>query len=127
MLHAQPADSPPDDFSVRIRTRGDVLLIELKGPLTGPSVDMLQMYVISTLASHAPPKAIMDIGGVTLMDEAGLGVLLTTTRRAREAGGRLVIANGRHLLDPEANGLEHVATISEAFSDLYASGGTAST
>ncbi|WP_326641077.1 STAS domain-containing protein [Nonomuraea fuscirosea] len=122
----QPANSPSDDFSVRVRIRGDVLLIELKGLLAGPSVDMLQMYVVSTLATHVSPKVIMDIGGVTLMDEAGLGVLRTATYRAREAGGRLVIAGGHRLLDADVHGLERAATISDAFSGLNASGGTAS-
>ncbi|AQZ63295.1 hypothetical protein BKM31_19130 [[Actinomadura] parvosata subsp. kistnae] len=120
MLHSQPPDPDPDDFSVRIRIRGDVLLIELRGPLTGPSVDMLQMYVLSTLATHIPPKAIMDIGGVTLVDEAGLGVLRAASGQARDAGGRMVIANGRRVLGMAADGFDHAPTISDAISRLDA-------
>ncbi|SPL98984.1 unnamed protein product [[Actinomadura] parvosata subsp. kistnae] len=81
---------------------------------------MLQMYVLSTLATHIPPKAIMDIGGVTLVDEAGLGVLRAASGQARDAGGRMVIANGRRVLGMAADGFDHAPTISDAISRLDA-------
>ncbi|MGP4105398.1 STAS domain-containing protein [Nonomuraea sp. KM90] len=118
MPGSQPADPAADDFSIRIRTRGDILLIQLQGPLAGASVDIVRMYVISTLATHTPPKVVTDIDGVSLIDEAGLDILRSATCQARDAGGRMVITGGHRLLDPTGNGLDLASTIRDAFHDL---------
>jgi anti-anti-sigma regulatory factor len=107
-----------DDFTIRTRMRGDVLLIQLKGPLAGTSVDIVRMYVNSALATHLPPKVVTDIGGVTLVDEAGLETLRSATCQAREAGGRMITTDGRHLLDAAGNGLDLASTISDAFHEF---------
>jgi anti-anti-sigma factor len=124
MPHREPADQAADDFSIRIRTRGDALLIQLKGPLAGASVDIVRMHLISTLARQAPPAVVVDIGGLTLMDDPGLEILRSATRHARDAGGRLVVTGGQHLLGASIKGLDQRATISDAFVDLDGSGET---
>ncbi|MEO3876693.1 STAS domain-containing protein [Nonomuraea sp. B12E4] len=102
-------------MSVRTRARGNVLLIQLQGPLVGGAVDTVRMYLVSTLARQVPPLMVVDIAGLTLMEEAGLEVLRSATRHARNEGGRLVVTGGQHLLGTSTAGLDVMPTIRDAF------------
>jgi anti-sigma B factor antagonist len=45
------------------------------------------------LSSFPGPTCVLDVAGVTFMDSSALRVLIEATRRARAAGGDLVVKN----------------------------------
>ncbi|SEU19259.1 STAS domain-containing protein [Nonomuraea wenchangensis] len=123
MTPTAPADpagsSAARDFSLRIRDRGEVLLIELGGPLSGAPVEILRMYLVRTLATLAVPALVVDLSGLTGLDAAGLEVLRSATRDARAAGGRLVVTGGLPLLDAaDTAGLDLLPTIEAGLAAL---------
>ncbi|MEV0379518.1 STAS domain-containing protein [Nonomuraea sp. NPDC050643] len=122
MPDVQPVDPIENDFSIRIRTRGHVLLIQLEGALVGTPVDIVRTYVTSTLATLVPLVAVADVSALTMMDDAGLDILRSATRQARNAGGRFVVTGGHHLLNISAAGLDLAPTVTEAFTRLDDSG-----
>ncbi|GAA1697836.1 hypothetical protein GCM10009733_110940 [Nonomuraea maheshkhaliensis] len=118
-----PTDPATDDFSIRTRNRGDILLIHLEGTLAGPPVDIVRMYVNSTFITHPSPKVVVDIGGVRLMNEAGRQMLRSAVHRARDAGGRMIIVRGEGvLLDDSGIGLDLAPTLQDAYQALNGSG-----
>ncbi|MCK2218992.1 STAS domain-containing protein [Actinomadura sp. ATCC 31491] len=116
---APTAPDDPGDFSIRIRSRGEILLIELGGPLSGAPVEITRMYLMKTLATQAVPAVVVDLGGLTGLDEPGCEVLRWATGEARRAGGRLVVTGGAALLGAGgAPGLEHRPTIEAGLAAL---------
>ncbi|MFF0768228.1 STAS domain-containing protein [Nonomuraea wenchangensis] len=111
--------SAAGDFSLRIRSRGEVLVIELGGPLSGAPVEILRMYLARTLDTLAVPALVVDLAGLTGLDAAGLEVLRSATRDAGAAGGRLVVTGGLPMLGAaDAAGLELLPTIDAALAAL---------
>ena len=67
-----------------------VTVISLEGP-----IDVSQaMELRDILGRHlvAGGALLLDLGGTTLIDSSGIGVLVTAHRRAQEAGGRFALA-----------------------------------
>ncbi|MEU4512930.1 STAS domain-containing protein [Nonomuraea wenchangensis] len=124
MTPTAPADptgsSAAGDFSLRIRSRGEVLLIELGGPLSGAPVEILRMYLTKTLTTLAVPALVVDLSGLSCLDADGLEVLRSATREAGAAGGRLVVTGGLPLLGEAgaAAGLDLLPTIDAAIAAL---------
>ncbi|QYC41163.1 STAS domain protein [Nonomuraea coxensis DSM 45129] len=117
---ADPTDpSAAGDFSLRVRERGEVLLIELGGPLSGAPVDIVRMYLARTLTTLAVPALVVDLSRLTSLDTAGREVLRAATREARAAGGRLVVTGGLPLLGAAGgDGLDLLPTIDAALAAL---------
>ncbi|MFF0862060.1 STAS domain-containing protein [Nonomuraea sp. NPDC003560] len=106
------------DFSIRVRNQGAVLLIQLAGPLSGASVDIVRMYVNSALVTHSPPKIVLDVEALTCCDQAGCGIMRSAADRARTLGGRLIITGGSHVLPDDPDDLDRLPTISRALHEL---------
>ncbi|MEW9556066.1 STAS domain-containing protein [Nonomuraea sp. NPDC050783] len=110
-----------DDFSIRIRTFGGVLLIQLDGPLSGTPVDIVRMYLMRTLVTQPLPALVVDLAGVTALEEAGREVLRSATGQAREAGGRLVVTGVPPLLGTAGEaGLDLLPTMGDGLTALGA-------
>ena len=55
------------------------------------TIPVLHDALTKALAHHPGPALIVDLDGVTLLDDTGLGVLLGAAGSARQAGADLVV------------------------------------
>lgn len=87
-----PPDEPPDPpYTVRVRTRGAVRIVELHGEIDLVAVPHITRRLDGLARQERgarSPDLVIDLGGVTFMDCRGLSVLvharaLATARHAR--------------------------------------------
>ena len=83
------------------RKVGDIMVLDISGRIAGD--DSLQMRReiagwIAEIPDNQKPKIILKLDGVSLMDSAGLGVLVSSYTSAQKREGRLVLSGlGRGL------------------------------
>ena len=83
------------------RKVGDIMVLDIGGRIAGD--DSLQMRRdisgwIAEIPDNQKPKVILKLDGVSMMDSAGLGVLVSSYTSAQKREGRLVLAGlGRGL------------------------------
>lgn len=112
-------DSRPVDFTAETAQVGDRFVVTATGELDVHSAPALSAEV-DPLSSRAGAAIVVDLTGVGFVDSTGLGVLVTTLKHVREAGGRLdvVAATPRVLKVFALTGLDVViplhATLAEA-------------
>lgn len=68
---------------------GDVTVLRLTGRLVLEDADTTFGEVIDRLLQRGRTKLVLDLGGVTYIDSAGLGLLVSRYVRARRRGGDL--------------------------------------
>jgi anti-anti-sigma factor len=88
--------------TVEIRRHGDVVFVSLSGELDAEAVP--QVSPALTMVYVRPPRlVVVDLGGVTFMGSAGVGVLAHLRAVLEGAGGRLRIGRAapcaRRMLD----------------------------
>lgn len=70
----------------------DTLVVVLKGRLTfGPDSRNLE-EMLSTVAKEGAKKVVLDLGGLSYMDSAGLGTVVKAMTVIKQAGGNLRLA-----------------------------------
>lgn len=50
-------------------------------------------YALNAVLAHGAPRLIVDLCGVPLIDSAALGVLTSTAKRLRSAGGTFILVS----------------------------------
>jgi anti-sigma B factor antagonist len=70
---------------------GELHALVVEGQLDLSTVPSLQNALSRLLLDGRAATVAVDLDGLTLLDDAGLGVLLGAAGRAREAGGDLVL------------------------------------
>ena len=91
---------PPNDRStkkttlnINVRTRGDVHVIQLHGPLRlGEAVDRFRDAVNEALAA-AEPHLVVNLAEVPMIDSSGVGVLVKALTSAKQRGGMVNLVN----------------------------------
>jgi anti-sigma B factor antagonist len=87
--------------------------VSLSGEIDLASVPVLRDALVRAIAARPGDEVVVDLDGVTVVDDTGLGVLLGAAGRAREAGGDLVLVVNaprlRHRL--ESTGLDRAIEI----------------
>ncbi len=78
-----------------ISTVGDVPVVALAGLVDLATVPQLHDLLLQAITGHPGATIAVDVDGVEVLDDAGLGVLLGAAGRAREAGGDLVVVANR--------------------------------
>jgi len=74
--------------NIRIRTKGNVSILDLNGPLKlGEPEQSFRQQVQDLLASGARNLAI-NLGGVPEMDSSGIGALVRTFTSVKQQGGK---------------------------------------
>ncbi len=90
----------------------DVLSLKLSGRVTQRNVtpyqDPLEVTVGQRGFGH---MFVLDMSGVELLDSSGINWLLTSQKRVRESGGRLVL----HSLSPVARSVIRVLNMQTVF------------
>lgn len=79
------------DLICRTSIVGEMPTLEATGEIDLASVPQLHDAVRRLVADHPTQTVAIDLDGVSVLDDAGLGVLLGGAGRAREQGGDLVI------------------------------------
>jgi len=71
--------------------RGEVTVIGLEGPVdVSQALELREL--LGTKVSEPGAMILVDLGGVTLLDSSGIGVLVGAHRRAAEAGSSFALA-----------------------------------
>lgn len=95
------------DLTCRTSTIGDVTVLGLIGEVDLSSVPMLQAALGRLIADRVGEVVMVDLDGLSVLDDTGMGILLGAAGRARQQGGDLVLvcANPRLRDRFEASGL----------------------
>jgi anti-sigma B factor antagonist len=107
-------------LSIEKRDEQNVTVLLLSGPLTlGPSLYALNQTARKTFESASTQALILDVGGVTIVDSAGLGELTLVYTLATRRNCRVVLIGVtptlRHALD-----VTHLDALLPACSDVTA-------
>jgi anti-sigma B factor antagonist len=80
-------------LNISVRTRGDVHVIQLQGPLRlGEAVDRFRDVVNEALAA-AEPRLVVNLAEVPMIDSSGVGVLVKALTSAKQRGGMVNLVN----------------------------------
>lgn len=79
------------DLICRVTVSQGGPVVSLSGELDLSSAPALRNALVEAVADHRGGTVVVDLDGVTALDDVGLGVLLGAAGRAREAGGDVVL------------------------------------
>ena len=79
-------------MSLAITKQGEVVVVEVEGQLIVGNRNEFKQRVLDELERGAR-KVLIDFARTGYIDSSGLGVLVTLSRRIREEGGELRLAN----------------------------------
>jgi anti-sigma B factor antagonist len=78
-----------------LRTRHDLVgtlpVVALSGSVDLATVPQLSTALFRLVGDHPATRVAVDLDGVDVLDDTGLGILLGAAGRARQAGGELVV------------------------------------
>jgi anti-anti-sigma factor len=78
----------------RLRGRKGTFLTLVSGSMTAPAAQVFEHHLDEVLGSEGNmDRLLLDLSGMTLIDRAGLDVLLDVQRRIVERGGELELVN----------------------------------
>lgn len=101
------------DLRCRISAVGALPTLQLSGEIDVASVGRLRDAALQLITSAPGAMVAIDLDGVTVIDDTGLGGLLGAAARAREGGGDLVLVcnSERHLRRFELSGLSRAIEV----------------
>ena len=75
-------------------------VLQVSGEIDLATLPYFRDQLLRVVSLHGGVTLFVDLDGVTVLDDTGLGMLLGTAGRAREQGGDLiVVSNNRQLLE----------------------------
>jgi anti-sigma B factor antagonist len=99
------------DLKASILEKGDVMVLELTGPVTLGAGDLKVRSTVKELVAKGCKKVVIDLGGVPHVDSTGIGELVSAYTSARAQGAKLVLAHmTKHIKD-----LMDIAQLSAVF------------
>jgi len=78
---------PPSKLHITERRAGDVTILELAGEMTLDDGDLVFRKKIHDLLAEGRKKILLELGGVTKIDSAGVGMLVAKLKMTREHHG----------------------------------------
>ena len=75
------------------RQAGNVVILDVRGRMTMGDGDQLFRDKISSLAHQSRVNVIVNLGGTTYMDSAGLGAIVASYTTVTRAAGTLALVN----------------------------------
>jgi anti-sigma B factor antagonist len=81
MLEIQTKDLPPD-----------IVVLEIKGRITLGRESKQLEWAVETLVGEGRKKVILDLSGVTNVDSTGIGIIVMSAGKLKQAGGELRVA-----------------------------------
>jgi len=81
-------------MQVEERESGDIVIVSIHGDITlSKGGDVLLKDKVQSLLQQGRKKLILDLGGVSYVDSAGLGQLVQVYSTAKHHGGALKLVN----------------------------------
>ncbi len=77
---------------------GTTPVLQVSGEIDLATVPYFRDQLLRAVSLHDGETVVVDLDGVTVLDDTGLGILLGTAGRARERGGDLVIVSNNERL-----------------------------
>ena len=107
---------PPSKLQIVERQVGDVTVLDLVGEITLDDGDLVFRRKVHELLDAGRIKILLDIGGVTKIDSAGVGMLVAKLKTTREHHGDMKLL---HLTSRSSRvfGMMRILTSFEAFED----------
>ena len=112
------ADEPTIDLQIIQREKEGICILDLDGSLTIGDSEAILRTTIVTLARAGTLNIILNLAGVTEIDEDGLSVLIFCYARFAKSGGALKLLNLRP--DLSLMILTKLDTVFEVFTDEQA-------
>lgn len=103
-----------------ISTVGDVPVVALAGLVDLATVPVLRDLLLRAITEHPGATVAVDLDGVEVLDDAGLGVLLGAAGRARESGGDLVVVTARLRDRFTVTGFDRAVRVTSGLSEVLA-------
>jgi anti-sigma B factor antagonist len=75
------------------RTVGDVTVVDVSGKIVMGEGDTILKDKVRSLAQQGRKKIVMNLGGVSYVDSAGLGALVQGYATIKNSGGTLKLVN----------------------------------
>ena len=72
---------------------GGILIVKMSGEIDHHTAKRAREEIDTALYLYRPSTVIIDLWGVGFMDSSGLGLILGRYTKAKELGGRLIVAN----------------------------------
>lgn len=97
---------------------GTTPVLQVSGEIDLATLPYFRDQLLRAISLHDGATLFVDLDGVTVLDDTGLGMLLGTAGRAREHGGDVVIVtnNERLLARCELTGLNRALTVRHTIS-----------
>ncbi len=81
------------DLSVMFEGRDNVTVAAVDGALTAETADAFKEQLDGWLAQQdGPPRVVLDLSGVNVMDSSGLGSILGVWQQVSDRAGTLLLA-----------------------------------
>lgn len=80
-------------MQIEERKVGDVVVIRLTGDITLNQGDVILKDKVQSLLQQGSKKLLLDLGGVSYVDSAGLGQLVQVFATTKKNGGSLKLLN----------------------------------
>lgn len=81
-------------LSVKVEGSSSRVFLQLKGELDISTAPLLQSTLADVLGG-SPEVIVLDLAELSYLDSTGLSLFITTTKRARAAGSKLVLQHPR--------------------------------
>lgn len=86
----------PQALRVTVDEGAGKAVVHVSGEVDVQSADELRGHLLLAAGSHR--RLVLDLAGVTFLDSAGLGALVSAHRAADERGGSLVVTGARGMV-----------------------------
>jgi len=85
--------TPASQLTITEQESGDVTTLMLVGQITLDDGDLALGRFVNDLVARGRQKIILDLGGVTYIDSAGVGMMAGKLKTVRERGGDMKLLN----------------------------------
>ena len=80
------------ELTCRLQLVGDVPVLAVAGVIDLATVPLLRDELLRSVHRHRGQVVVVDLDGVSVLDDTGLGILLGAAATARRAGGDIEVA-----------------------------------
>ncbi|MFI6476881.1 STAS domain-containing protein [Nonomuraea sp. NPDC050663] len=84
---------------VEMKQESPCTVFQLHGELDHLAVPRVRAFIDQAWPSGEPPHLVLDLSDVPFCDSSGLGLLVRTLQRVRQAGGSLVLVVGPGMIE----------------------------
>lgn len=122
---AAPIASLPVELTARTSTIGSCPVVSLIGEIDMATLPQLHNVLTRAVFDNRAATVVVDLDGVFVCDDAGLGVLLGAAARARETNGDLVVVCSGGSLRARliSTGFDRAVTVVDSMAAAVSGGG----